>query len=70
MAGEKNIRRCAFCTRSEEEVSFLIPARDGRTYICDDCISVCADFIDEQRVNLDGADEESLSFAQGYKGYT
>ena len=63
MAGEKNIRRCAFCTRSEEEVSFLIPARDGRTYICDDCISVCADFIDEQRVNLDGADEESLSFA-------
>ena len=41
-------RRCAFCDRSEREVNFLIPARDGATYICDGCIALCADLIDEQ----------------------
>jgi len=62
MANENNIRRCAFCGRSEEEISFLIPARDGRTYICDDCISVCADFIDEQR-ELVAEEGEALTFS-------
>ena len=65
MAGENNIRRCSFCGKSEEEISFLIPARDGRTYICDDCISVCADFLDEQReLSAEAEGEESaLSFS-------
>ena len=40
------IRACAFCGRTEEEVSFLIPAQDGKTYICENCIAVCADFLD------------------------
>ena len=39
------IRACAFCGRTEEEVSFLIPAQDGKTYICENCIAVCADFL-------------------------
>ena len=29
-------------------VQLLIPAQDGKTYICDDCIFVCSDFIEEQ----------------------
>ena len=42
------LRKCSFCGRSEEEVSLLIPAADGQCYICDNCINLCADFIDEQ----------------------
>ena len=38
------LRECSFCGRSEQEVSFLIPARDGKTYICDSCIELCSDF--------------------------
>ena len=56
-------RTCAFCGRSEEEVVFLIPARDGKTYICDSCISVCSEFLESQLSLNDTADEhEELSF--------
>ena len=41
-------RKCAFCLRGEDQVSLLLPAQDGKTYICDGCISLCADFIDER----------------------
>ncbi len=40
------LRHCAFCGHDETEVRLLIPARDGKTYICDSCIEVCADFIE------------------------
>ena len=46
------LRECAFCGRSEEEVSFLIPARDGKTYICDSCIELCSDFIEEHLASI------------------
>ena len=42
------LRRCSFCGRSEEEVTLLIPSGDGQSYICDGCINLCAEFIDEQ----------------------
>ena len=32
------LRHCAFCGHDETEVRLLIPARDGKTYICDACI--------------------------------
>ncbi len=41
------LRKCAFCGRGEDVVSVLIPAQDGKTYICDSCIFLCCDFIDE-----------------------
>ena len=55
MADQSNnrIRACAFCGRTEEEVSFLIPAQDGMTYICENCISVCADFLDTHAAAFD-----------------
>ncbi len=56
------LRECAFCGRSEEEVTFLIPARDGRTYICDSCIELCSDFIEEQLESLRSEDTEDLTF--------
>ena len=44
----KNLRRCSFCGRDETKVQLLIPGQDGKSYICDDCIFVCSDFITEQ----------------------
>ena len=51
-------RQCAFCGRDEDTVSLLIPAQDGTTYICDACILLCSEFIDDQFGPLDGEDEE------------
>ncbi len=64
MAGKPSdvLRGCAFCGRSEEEITFLIPAKDGKTYICDSCIELCSDFIEEHLESLNIEDEETLSF--------
>ena len=60
---KQNLRRCSFCGRSEEEVSFLIPSIDRGSYICDNCIGQCAELIEEQEKLLRGAtSEETLSF--------
>ena len=55
-------RRCAFCGRGDDSISFLIPAQDGKTYICDTCISVCSEFIDEQMKAISEDSEKPLSF--------
>ena len=44
-------RRCSFCGRPEQLVEFLIPSTQN-TYICDNCVDVCATIIDEQRALL------------------
>ena len=46
---EKNsgLRSCSFCGRTEHEATVLIPSNDGRSYICDSCISVCSLFLEE-----------------------
>ena len=51
-------RRCAFCQRGEEEINLLLPAQDGKTFICDACISLCADFIDSHFGSLDNDEEK------------
>ena len=56
-------RTCSFCGRSEEEVSLLIPSRDGKCYICDSCIGVCSDFIEEHFMPENSeSNGEKLSF--------
>ena len=54
----RNKRKCAFCGRDEDTVSLLIPAQDGKTYICDACIMLCSEFIDDQFGPLDVDDGE------------
>ena len=51
-------RQCAFCGRDEDTVSLLIPAQDGMTYICDACILLCSEFIDDQFGPLDAEEDE------------
>ncbi len=41
------LRRCAFCGRTEKEVSILIPSKDTSTYICDTCTELFSDFLSE-----------------------
>ena len=40
-------KRCSFCGRPENLTSVLIPSSQGEHYICDSCISICNDIIDE-----------------------
>ena len=51
------LRRCSFCGRSEKDVEILIPAPDGKAFICDECASTCSYIIDEYR----GEAEEAVS---------
>ena len=61
MDEKKNTRTCSFCGRDESEITVLIPSRDGKSYICDSCINVCADFLEEQFMpSIDT--EEELTF--------
>ena len=41
------LRSCSFCARTEKEVLLLIPANDGKTYICESCIDMFSEFISE-----------------------
>lgn len=58
------MRRCSFCGRGEDVVNLLIPAQDGKTFICDECIFMCSDFIEEQFPDVlseDEAEDSGLS---------
>ena len=51
------LKRCSFCGRSEKDVEILIPAPDGKAFICDECASTCSYIIDEYR----GEAEETVA---------
>ena len=57
---KRELRKCAFCGRTERDVSFLIPALDGKTYICDNCIDLCSDFIDKHIASLEENDDDEV----------
>ena len=58
---KKEVRGCAFCGRNDRDIKFLIPARDGKTYICDSCIEVCSGFIEEHLRSLE-EEKNELTF--------
>ena len=39
--------RCSFCGKTEDQVRKLIAGPDG-SYICDECVDVCAEIIEEE----------------------
>ena len=49
MAGRKgeDIVRCSFCGKTQAQVRKLI-AGPNNTFICDECVEVCAEIIDEE----------------------
>lgn len=56
------LRRCAFCGKSEDEVAVLFPSQNGKSYICDGCISICAEFIDEHFTEINETAPDALTF--------
>ena len=48
---------CSFCGKSQDEVKKLIAG--PTVYICDECIELCNDIIDEEARLDDGSDQET-----------
>ncbi|MDY3714711.1 MAG: ClpX C4-type zinc finger protein, partial [Blautia sp.] len=48
--------RCSFCGKTEDQVRKLIAGPSG-TYICDECVEICAEIIDED--NMQYAEQTS-----------
>ncbi len=59
MADNKRMqpRRCSFCGRTENQVERLIAGPEG-IYICDECVAICSDIIEESM-------EEEYAVPQG-----
>ena len=49
MAGRKSddIIRCSFCNKTQAQVRKMIAGPNG-TYICDECVEVCSEIIEEE----------------------
>ncbi len=49
MAGKNNENRvrCSFCNKTQDQVRKLIAGPNG-IYICDECVDICADIIEEE----------------------
>ena len=54
MKGNDTKIRCSFCGKTDDQVKKLIAGPNG-TYICDECVGICAEIIDEEL----GADFEN-----------
>ena len=51
------VLHCSFCGKTEHEVKSLVAG--PHVFICDECIDVCSDIIDEQLLRLVEGDEAS-----------
>ena len=62
--------RCSFCGKTEEQVRKLIAGPSG-THICDECVEICAEIIDEDSAGYteDGNGEINLLKPQEIKTF-
>lgn len=56
---ENNIRRCSFCGTEENEVRFLFPSQIEGIFVCENCIELCHDFIEEHFPNAYDDEDEA-----------
>ncbi len=54
----KEMKKCSFCGRQEKDVEFMIPSPDGSACICDFCIELCQNVLDEYDLNMQPPKEE------------
>ena len=61
MAGKMigNDIRCSFCNKTQNQVRKLIAGPAG-VYICDDCIDICADILEEELQDEEDEEVESV----------
>jgi ATP-dependent Clp protease ATP-binding subunit ClpX len=55
-------RRCSFCGRTENQVGKLIAGPDG-VFICDECVAICSDIVNEDEDGEIPAEQESAADA-------
>lgn len=53
--------RCSFCGKSQQQVRKLIAGPNG-AYICDECVDICSEIIDEELMDAPNADTEQAAF--------
>ena len=52
--------RCSFCGKSQQQVRKLIAGPNG-AYICDECIDICSEIIEEELMGVDrGGEDQDL----------
>ena len=49
--------RCSFCNKTQDQVKKLIAGPNG-AYICDECVGICADILDEEFENEEDVQED------------
>lgn len=52
-----DVLRCSFCNKPQDEARKLIAGPNG-TYICDECVAVCAEILEEQYEEEEGSNED------------
>ncbi|HNS52949.1 MAG TPA: ATP-dependent Clp protease ATP-binding subunit ClpX [Anaerolineae bacterium] len=54
---------CAFCHHTYDEVGRLFPGQDGDVYICDECVAICSEILEEEKLQAQ-AGQETARVAQ------
>ena len=63
MAGKNDDRRlcCSFCGKSQEQVHKLIAGPENGVFICDECIDLCAEILDEELEGIEIPNELGIN---------
>ena len=52
--------RCSFCGKTEEQVRKLIAGPEG-AFICDECIGICAEIVEEEFENIESEEQGDIN---------
>lgn len=64
---EKDVR-CLFCGKSAKDVNKMISGPDG-VYICNECVGICQEILEEEQENLGTTDDFELRTPQEIKNF-
>ena len=65
MARDDNMTiRCSFCNKTQDEVEKIIAGPSG-VYICDECVELCCDIIDDDLAAIQGTAKKSTGKEEG-----
>ena len=51
--------RCSFCNKTQDQVRKLIAGPNG-TYICDECVSVCDEILNEEFEDYEESEKDAV----------
>ncbi len=58
MAGKMNdgLVRCSFCGKNQNQVRKMFAGGDGMTYICDECVDICSEILEDELEDMEQDD--------------